>query len=151
MLVLAANTVSIAGNSLTLIAVPWFVLETTGSAAKAGFVSFCATLPVVVSAVIGGPVIDRVGRRRVSIASDALCGVAVATIPVLHFAGLLRFWQLCALMAFCGLLHAPGETARQVLVPALAERAGTTLSRAASFYDGASRGARMLGAAVGGC
>ncbi|MEE4593960.1 MFS transporter [Streptomyces sp. DSM 41524] len=150
LLVLAANTVSIAGNSLTLIAVPWFVLETTGSAAKAGLVSFCATLPVVVSAVIGGPVIDRIGRRRVSIASDSLCGVAVATIPVLHFAGLLRFWQLCALMAFCGLLHAPGETARQVLVPALAERAGTTLSRAASFYDGASRGARMLGAALGG-
>ncbi|MEU0927944.1 MFS transporter [Streptomyces malaysiensis] len=150
LLVLAANTVSIAGNSLTLIAVPWFVLETTGSAAKAGLVSFCATLPVVVSAVIGGPVIDRIGRRRVSIASDSLCGVAVAAIPVLHFAGLLRFWQLCALMAFSGLLHAPGETARQVLVPALAERAGTTLSRAASFYDGASRGARMMGAALGG-
>ncbi|MBL1099606.1 MFS transporter [Streptomyces coffeae] len=149
-LVLAANAISIAGNSLTLIGVPWFVLQTTGSAARAGLVAFCATLPVVVSAVVGGPVIDRLGRRRVSIASDALCGVAVAAIPLLHFAGLLRFWQLCALMAFSGLLHAPGETAREVLVPALAERAGTTLSRAASFYDGASRGARMLGTALGG-
>ncbi|WP_432014769.1 MFS transporter [Streptomyces cucumeris] len=149
-LVLAANTVSIAGNSLTLIGVPWFVLQTTGSAARAGLVAFCATLPVIVSAVVGGPVIDRLGRRRVSIASDALCAVAVAAIPLLHFAGVLRFWQLCALMAVAGLLHAPGETAREVLVPALAERAGTTLSRAASFYDGASRGARMVGTALGG-
>ncbi|MET8012268.1 MFS transporter [Streptomyces sp. NPDC005271] len=150
LLVLAANTVSIAGNSLTLLAVPWFVLETTGSAARAGLVAFCATLPVIVAAVAGGPVIDRLGRRRTSLASDALCAVAIAAIPLLHLAGLLRLWQLCALMAVTGLLHAPGETARQVLVPALAERAGTPLSRAASFYDGASRGARMLGAALGG-
>ena len=50
-LVLAANVVSISGNSLTLIGVPWFVLETTGSAGRAGLVAFCATLPVVVSAL----------------------------------------------------------------------------------------------------
>lgn len=53
--VLAANSISTAGTSLTLIGVPWFVLETTGSAGKAGLVAFCATLPIVVSALTGGP------------------------------------------------------------------------------------------------
>lgn len=42
---LAANSISTAGTSLTLIGVPWFVLETTGSAGRAGVVAFCATLP----------------------------------------------------------------------------------------------------------
>ncbi|OKK07606.1 MFS transporter permease [Streptomyces sp. CB03234] len=148
--VLVANAVSISGNSLTLIGVPWFALQTTGSPGKAGLVAFCATLPVVVSAIVGGPVIDRVGRRRVSIASDVVCALALAAIPLLHYAGRLDFWMLCALMGVTGLFHAPGETARHVLVPDLAEQAGTTLARAASLFDAVSRGARMAGAALAG-
>lgn len=148
--VLSANSISTAGTSLTLIGVPWFVLETTGSAGRAGVVAFCATLPIVVSALIGGPVIDRIGRRRVSVASDLVCGVAVAAIPLLHYADSLEFWMLCALMAVSGLLHTPGNTARYVLVPDLAEHAGTTLARAASLFDAVSRGARMVGAALAG-
>ncbi|MER5985303.1 MFS transporter [Streptomyces sp. NPDC001787] len=148
--VLAANSISTAGTSLTLIGVPWFVLETTGSAGRAGLVAFCATLPIVVSALIGGPVIDRLGRRRVAVASDTVCGLAIATIPLLHYAGALEFWMLCALMALNGLVHTPGNTARYVLVPDLAEHAGTTLTRAASLFDAVSRGARMVGAALAG-
>ncbi|MFE6667733.1 MFS transporter [Streptomyces sp. NPDC057697] len=148
--VLCANSISTAGTSLTLIGVPWFVLETTGSAGRAGVVAFCATLPIVVSALIGGPVIDRIGRRRVSVASDLVCGLAVAAIPLLHYADALAFWMLCALMAVGGLLHTPGNTARYVLVPDLAEHAGTTLARAASLFDAVSRGARMAGAALAG-
>ncbi|MGA5406304.1 MFS transporter [Streptomyces lavendulocolor] len=148
--VLAANAISISGNALTLIGVPWFALQTTGSPGKAGLVAFCATLPVVVSALAGGPVIDRIGRRRVSVVSDLVCALALGTIPLLHHAGRLDFWLLCTLMGVTGLFHAPGETARHVLVPDLAERAGTTLARAASLFDAVSRGARMTGAALAG-
>ncbi|MGW1812656.1 MFS transporter [Streptomyces sp. NPDC002125] len=148
--VLAANSISTAGTSLTLIGVPWFVLETTGSAGRAGVVAFCATLPIVVAALVGGPVIDRLGRRRVAVGSDAVCGAAVAAVPLLHSTGVLEFWMLCALMALNGLAHTPGNTARYVLVPALAEHAGTTLARAASLFDAVSRGARMVGAALAG-
>ncbi|WP_327288332.1 MFS transporter [Streptomyces sp. NBC_01198] len=148
--VLAANVVSISGNALTGMGVPWFVLQSTGSAGKAGVVAFCTMLPVVLSAVVGGPVIDRVGRRRVGVASDLVCGVVVGAVPVLESAGVLRFWMLCGLMAVTGLCHAPGETARGVLLPTLAESAGMPLGRAAAWYDGASRCAGMIGSAVGG-
>ncbi|MER0446039.1 MFS transporter [Streptomyces sp. Edi4] len=148
--VLTANAVSATGSSLTLIGVPWFVLQTTGSAGRAGVVAFCATLPIVVSALAGGPVIDRVGRRRVSVGSDVVCGLAVAAIPLLHQAGLLAFWLLCVLMALGGLAHTPGATARAVLLPDLARRSGLTLARAASAYDAVARGARMTGAALAG-
>ncbi|MFB7517969.1 MFS transporter [Streptomyces sp. NPDC056144] len=148
--VLTANAVSIAGNSLTLIGVPWFALETTGSPGKAGLVAFCTALPVLLSAIAGGPVIDRLGRRRVSIVSDLVCGLALAAIPLLHHAGVLELWMLCALMGVNGLFHAPGETARHVLVPDLARRAGTPLTRAASLYDAVARGARMAGVATAG-
>ncbi|MFF2654448.1 MFS transporter [Streptomyces sp. NPDC058045] len=147
---LVANVVSITGNCLTHMGVPWFVLETTGSAAKAGTVAFCTMLPVVFAALAGGPVIDRIGRRRVAVVSDLVCGAAVAAVPVLQCAGVLRFWALCVLMAVTGLFHAPGETARGVLLPALAERARMPLARAAALYDGASRCAALTGSALGG-
>ncbi|WP_381798097.1 MFS transporter [Streptomyces niveus] len=148
--VLTANAISATGRTLSLIGIPWFVLQTTGSAGRAGVVAFCATLPVVVSALIGGPVIDRIGRRRVSIASDLLCAFSVGAIPLLHRADALPFWTLCALVALHGLAHTPGDTARYVLVPDLAEHAGTSLTRAASLFDAVERGARMLGAALAG-
>jgi MFS family permease len=147
---LAANVISITGSSLTLMGVPWFVLQSTGSAADAGLVAFCAMLPVALAAFMGGPVVDRLGRRRVSIVSDLVCGAAVGAVPLLQSAGLLRFWALCALMALTGLFHAPGDTARGVLLPVLAQRAAVPLGRAASFYDGASRCAGMIGSAIGG-
>lgn len=147
---LAANVVSITGTALTLVAIPWFVLQTTGSATRAGGVAFCATLPVVVSALLGGPVIDRLGLRRTSVLTDLVCGAAAATVPLLHLTVGLAFWQLLVLVAVSGLFHAPGNTARGVLLPDLAERAGTPMARATSAYDGASRGARMLGAPLAG-
>jgi MFS family permease len=147
---LTANVISITGSSLTLMGVPWFVLQSTGSAADAGVVAFCAMLPVALAALMGGPVVDRLGRRRVSVVSDLICGAAVGAVPLLQSAGLLRFWMLCALMATTGLCSAPGDTARGVLLPGLAQRAGVPLTRAAGFYDGASRCAGMFGSAAGG-
>ncbi|MEU8698845.1 MFS transporter [Streptomyces sp. NPDC048680] len=148
--VLAANLISITGNCLTYMGVPWFVLQSTGSAAKVGVVAFCTLLPVVLAALVGGPVIDRIGRRRVSVASDLACGIAVAAIPLLQFAGILQFWMLCVLMAMTGLFRSPGETARGVLLPSLAERAGMPLARAAGLYDGAARCAALTGSALAG-
>lgn len=147
---MAANIVSVTGDSLTLMAVPWFVLQSTGSAGRAGVVASCTVLPAVASAVWSGPIIDRMGRRRVSVAADVICGAAVLAVPFLLSIGELRFWLLCVVMAVAGLFQAPGMTARGVLLPVLAERAGLALGRAAGFYDGASRCAGMIGSAIGG-
>ncbi|MFD5595451.1 hypothetical protein [Streptomyces griseorubiginosus] len=67
-----------------------------------------------------------------------------------HFAGLLEFWMLCVLMAMTGLSRAPGETARGVLLPTLAGRAGMPLTRVAGLFDGAARCAALTASAVGG-
>nr|WSX79272.1 MFS transporter [Streptomyces sp. NBC_00899] len=147
---LTANVISVTGNMLTAVAVPWFVLQTTGSPARAGLVAFAATLPVVLAALLGGPLIDRLGQPVSSVLSDTVCAVAVGAIPVLHMAGALSYGALLALVAVSGLFHGPGETAREVLMPRLAARAGTTVARASSGYESASRGARMLGAPLAG-
>jgi MFS family permease len=147
---LAANAVSTAGTAMTLLAIPWFVLQTTGSAAQTGIVGACETVPLVLASALGGPLIDRVGARRVAVGSDVLSGLGIALVPILHATGSLRFWQLCILVALVGLTRAPGDTARAVLVPGLVRLAAIPMERATSAYDGVSRGARMVGGPVAG-
>jgi MFS family permease len=147
---LGAALLSVAGDGITQVGVPWFVLLTTGSAGKAGIVAVCTLLPATVSALASGPLVDRAGARPVSVISDVACGAAVAAVPVLQLTGVLRFWELCALMAATGLLNAPGNTARAVILPALAGRSRVPLSRAAGLYAGAARAASIIGAAAGG-
>src|SRR4051812_39157343 len=135
---------------MTLLAVPWFVLQSTGSAAQTGIVGACETVPLVLASALGGPLIDRVGARRVAVGSDVFSGIGIALVPLLHATGALRFWQLCVLVALVGLTRAPGDTARAVLVPGLVRLAAMPLERATSAYDGVSRGARMVGGPVAG-
>ena len=62
-----ANAVAMTGNVLAVIAIPWFVLQTTGSAAQTGITGFFSVLPVVVTAFLGGGLVDRLGFKRASI------------------------------------------------------------------------------------
>jgi MFS family permease len=147
---LGATLLSVSGDGITQIGVPWLVLLTTGSAGKAGIVALCTMLPTAVSSLFGGPLVDRLGARRVSIISDLAGCITIGTIPVLQLAGALQFWGLCALMAVAGLLHAPGNTARAVLLPAVARHSHLPLTRSAGYYGGAARAASIIGAAAGG-
>src|SRR5215213_8109744 len=107
----AANAISQLGNVIAVVALPWFVLETTGSAARTGIAAFAATLPLALGAVFAGPVVDRLGARRASVLADLGAGAAIAGIPVLHSLDRLDFWLVLALAFAAGALEAPGRTA----------------------------------------
>ena len=147
---LAANVISITGNRLTQLAIPWFVLQTTGSVAKTGLVGFFSLLPFVISSALGGVIVDRLGYRRASIVADLASGASVLSIPLLFHSVGLPLGALLALVFAGALLDAPGQTAREAILPQLIERAGTTLERGTSLFDGVSRGANMLGAPLAG-
>ncbi len=146
----AANTVSLTGNALMFVSVPWFVLATTGSAARMGLASFCAALPAVIAAFFGGALVDRLGYRRMSVAGDLASCLAVAAIPLLSFTVGLAFWQLLVLVFVAALCDAPGITARRALVPDLARAAGMPLERAGAITQGVRRAAVLAGAPLAG-
>ena len=146
----AANGVSITGNVLTVLAVPWFVLQTTGSATRTGVAAAASSLPIMLSAAFSGTFADRIGHRRASIVSDVVSAGIVLLVPVLHSTVGIAFWQLLALVFLRSLFATPGETARGALLPGLAEQSGVALERATSGYDAIARGARMVGAPVAG-
>ncbi len=146
----AANAISMVGNMFAAIAIPWFVLQTTGSAMQTGITSFFTILPVVLAGLLGGTLIDRLGYKRMSIIADAASGVTVALIPLLYFTVGLQFWQLVALVFLGALLDAPGGTARAALVPELAALAGMPIERATSASQVIERSSRLIGAPFAG-
>lgn len=145
-----ANAVSLTGNVMTLTAVPWFVLQTTGSASKTGLIAFFNFVPIVLASFLGGALVDRLGARRMSVAADVVSGATVAMIPVLHSIDRLSFPMLAALVFLGALLDTPGMSARSALVPTLAARAAWPLERATGVVATVERGSRLAGAPLAG-
>ena len=116
---LTAEGISQIGNMMTIVAGPWFVLETTGSAAKTGLVGAALALGLLMP-VLGGPFVDRVGFRRGTVLADVVCAAIVASIPALHLAGLLEYWHIVVLVFLLTSVNSLGDTAKLALVPALA-------------------------------
>jgi len=147
---LGANAISLVGDELAFIALPWFVLQTTGSAAKTGLVGLSEVLPAILAAFFGGAVVDRLGFKRTSVAADVLSGVAVAMVPLCYHTVGLAFWQLLLLVFLATLLAAPGGTARQSLLPDLAALASLPWERANTAYASIQRFAQLLGPLLAG-
>ena len=145
-----ANAISLVGNVLSAIAIPWFVLQTTGSATQTGITGFFTVLPVVLASFFGGTLVDRLGYKRTSIIADLASGVTTALIPLLYFTVGLQFWQLMILVFLGALLDTPGSTARSALIPELAEMAHMPIERATSLIHIIERGSRLIGAPLGG-
>jgi MFS family permease len=147
---LTANAISLTGNVFANIAIPWFVLQTTGSPTQTGITGFFTILPVVLAGFFGGTIIDRLGYKRTSIIADIASGLTTALIPLLHFTVGLAFWQLMVLVFFGALLDTPGATARDALLPELAEQAGVPIERATSYLHVIERSSRFVGAPLAG-
>ncbi|NYD40184.1 MFS transporter [Nocardioides panaciterrulae] len=147
---LTAQGVSLVGTRVSMIALPWFVLTTTGSATETGLVAFAEMTPLVILKVLGGPIIDRLGARRVSIGCDVASLVAVSAIPALYAVGWLSFPVFLLLVALAGALRGPGDGAKTALVPHLVEQAAVPMERATGLSATVERTASMLGAAFAG-
>jgi MFS family permease len=117
LLVEAATLISGTGNGISLVALPWLVLELTGRATAAGIVATAMALPLVASSVFSGTVVDLLGRRATSMASDAASALAVAAIPVVALSGGLTVPVVAALAALGAVFDPAGVTARESMLP----------------------------------
>jgi predicted MFS family arabinose efflux permease len=93
------QAISVLGSRTSQIAYPLLVLAMTGSPAAAGVVGFVGTLPYILFQLPAGAVMDRVNRRRLMVAADAIRLVALGSIPVVASLGRLTIVQV-TLVAF---------------------------------------------------
>jgi len=135
---------------MSFLAISWFVLVTTGSAATAGLVTLAEMLPYVLVQALGGPLVDRLGPWRTSVLTDLGAALAMGLVPVCHAAQILSLPLLLAAVAMAGTFRGAGDVARSVLLPRVSRHAELALERASGLFDGVGRLAGLLGAPLAG-
>jgi MFS family permease len=128
--VVLARFVSLLGTNMTTVALPWFVLSTTGSTKKMGLVLACQTLPAFALGIPGGSVVAALGARRSLVWGDALRAPLLVSVPVLHAAGTLSFPILLALVTAIGVFSVPYAAASSSLLPEIVGEDDREVARA---------------------
>lgn len=127
------------------IAIPWFVLTSSGSAAQTGLVVAAELAPYVLTKAIGGPLVDRLGQRRVSIVADLISAALFALIPLLHHLDALPLGTLLAVVAAAGALRGPGDAAKHTMAPLVARHADVPLTRVTGLVSAVERAGGLIG------
>ncbi|MGX6601656.1 MFS transporter [Micromonosporaceae bacterium Da 78-11] len=145
-LLTGSTAVSMAGNTFLYLAVPWALVQSTGSGLVAVLSMAAQTAPYLIAPLLG-TFIDRHDNRSLFIAGELVQCVAVALIPVM-----LAVHQIPAifvLLAVMGLAKVVSDTAGDYgLLPALVPR--DRLDQASSWFNTAQLIARFAGPALAG-
>ena len=122
-----SNIASGLGNGIVMITVPWLVLELTDSPSAAGLLGALASLPGIIVSPFLGTMIDRIGRRKVSIYADVLSAISVLLFVLVDRVSELTYiWVV--LIAVLGAVFDPaGFTARKSLIPNAAAAASMSV------------------------
>jgi MFS family permease len=147
---LVAEAVSTTGSQMTLVALPWFVLVTTGSPARTGLVVAADLVPMVLLAIPGGALAGRLGARRTMLASDLARAPLIGLVPVLHALGVLSFPVLVGLVFCHGVFWPPYFASQGALLAELLGGDRRRLTRASALFQAVTRATLLVGPALGG-
>jgi len=147
---LVAETVSTTGSQMTWLALPWFVLTTTGSAGRMVLVLLAEALGLILAGIPGGSLLERLGSRRTMLLADGVRVPLTLAIPILHWAGALSFPLLLGLVFAIGACTTPHFAAQRAIVPDLIGEDETLVSKANAYLQTATRVTMLLGPAIAG-
>jgi MFS family permease len=147
---LAAEVISTSGAQMTWVALPWFVLTTTGSATRMSLVMAAEAVGLALVGFPSGRFLDRLGARRTMILCDAARGPLMLVVPLLHWAGALSFALVATVAFVLGAVSAPYFSAQRVILPELLGEDEAKISQASALFQGAQRTTLLLGPVTAG-
>jgi MFS family permease len=147
---LARDVISLTGSQMTMLALPWFVLTTTGSAGRMAIVLAVESASIAIFGFLLGNVVTRVGARRTMLVSDAVRAPLVAVIPLLHALDVLSFPLLLALAAAIAAFATPSFAAKASILPDLIGEDERVVSEANALMQAANRITLFVGPALAG-
>src|SRR5256714_11420268 len=148
--IVAAEVVSSIGSSMTVLALPWFVLVTTGSATKLGLVLGIGSIPFVTLPLPAGWLIARIGARKTMVIADAARLPLLAAIPALYSLDALSFPLLVVLVALTNVFLAAHMPAQRLILAEVVGDEESLVARVNAYLDGAQTTAPLVGPALAG-
>jgi len=146
----AAEVISVLGTRMTYLALPWFVLVTTGSPGKMTLVLAAEIAPMAILGIPSGTLVQRIGSRSTMLIADFARAPILASIPLLHAAGMLSFGLLLGLVALLGCFMPPYFASQRTILPELVGEDERTMSQANSSIEGGAAFAALIGPAIAG-
>lgn len=128
-LLILGQITSLFGNLILKLALSMYVLEVTGSAAVFAGILSAATIPAIIFSPLGGILADRVNRRNIMVALDALTGIFVLAAVLLLSGGndLVVISVLLIILSVLGAFETPTV---QACVPTMLEGSNITKGNA---------------------
>src|SRR2546428_5082701 len=118
-LLFIGQAVSLLGDQFYLVALPWLVLQLTGSGLALGTILLAATVPRMIFLLVGGAASDWLSPHRLMVASNGLRSIVCAVLTVLVLFKSISLWHLFVLAAAFGTLDAFFSPAMKAFIPAL--------------------------------
>lgn len=119
---LIGGTISFLGDQFYLVALPWLVLQQTGSAVAMGAVMMAGAIPRAALMLMGGVVSDRMSARKIMMATGMARTICVTVIGLLVWLRVLQTWELYALAFAFGVADAFAAPAQSAYMPSLVKR-----------------------------
>ena len=121
---------------MTYLALPWFVLVTTGSPSKMSLVLAAEILPMAILGIPSGALVQRLGSRTTMLVADFARAPILASIPLLYAAGVLSFGS-CSRSSRCSAASCRRTSQSQrTILPELVGEDETRMSQANSSIEG---------------
>jgi MFS family permease len=147
---LSAELISRFGSQLTYLALPWFVLVTTGSPSKMGLVFAVELAPMALLGIPAGSVVQRLGPKVSMLVADGARAPIVAIVPFLNIVGGLSFGVILVVAALLGTFSCAYFTCQRLILPAVVGEGEQQLAQANSLVEGAGNITNLLGPALAG-
>jgi MFS family permease len=140
--------VSLVGTWMQTVALGWLVLELTGSGTALGTVVAAQFLPILLLGPYGGLLADRMDKRRLLMATQAVLAATALALGLLVVTGAVELWMVVAVAVVFGLVTACDTPTRQAF--SLEMVGPERLRNAVSLHSTLVNVARAVGPAVAG-
>ena len=147
---LAAEVLSTTGSMMTWLALPWFVLGSTGSAKQMTFVIAAEGGGYALFGIPSGSVLERLGAQRTMRLCDAVRAPLMLLVPALHWTGDLTLPALAAIAFLLGAASTPYMAGQRLVVAEILDEDEASVERANALLQGATRITMLGGPALGG-
>ena len=147
-LLFSGQTVSIIGDALYMVALPWLILTTGGSAQELGIVLAAYGIPRAGSMLVGGWLSDRLRPRRLMLIADTMRMLLVGILAALALGGHPVLWQLCAVVVPLGAFGGAFMPASMSILPETLSN--EDLQAGNGLMMSSMQGANLVGSAFAG-
>jgi len=116
---LIGGTISLLGDQFYIVALPWLILQQTGSAVAMGTVMMAGSIPRALLMLMGGVVTDRISARKIMMTTATARTICVAVIGILIWFRMLDLWEIYVLAVAFGIADAFAAPAQTAYLPSL--------------------------------